>query len=93
MSDLSDFQRPNCRSQVGPKHPNYSKGTVSKLLTTPDAYTQRGKTSSVKHSSGRKQKLSEKNRWVLKRICMSKGEQMQQKGPQSSITIWILQCQ
>ncbi|GFX77547.1 hypothetical protein TNCV_4025971 [Trichonephila clavipes] len=46
-----------------------SRGTVSKVMT---AYPQCSNTSSVKQNSGRKEKLSESDRQVLKRIVTSK---------------------
>ncbi|GFU05433.1 hypothetical protein TNCV_3290841 [Trichonephila clavipes] len=46
-----------------------SRGTVSKFMT---AYTQCSKTNSSNQNSGRKEKLSERDRRVLKRIVTSK---------------------
>ena len=42
-----------------------SRGTVSKVMT---AFEKEGKTSSAKHKSGRKSKLSERDRRTLNRI-------------------------
>ncbi|XP_042897250.1 uncharacterized protein [Parasteatoda tepidariorum] len=77
MSDLTDFQRGQIVGArlVGATTTEtsqilgVSRGTVSKVMT---AYTQRSKTSSAKQNSGRKEKLSERDRRVLKRIVMSK---------------------
>ncbi|KAA0194228.1 hypothetical protein HAZT_HAZT000760 [Hyalella azteca] len=43
-----------------------SRGTVSKIITT--VFERKGKTSSAKHRSGRKSKLSERDRRFLNRI-------------------------
>jgi len=43
-----------------------SRAAVSKVITT--THTYHGKTSSAKRNSGRKQKLSERDRRTLKRI-------------------------
>jgi len=77
MSDLTDFQRGQTvgAQLVGAtvtetsQRLGVSRGTVSKVMT---AYTQRGKTGSAKQNSRRKEKLSERDGRVLKRIVMSK---------------------
>ncbi|GFT98794.1 transposable element Tcb1 transposase [Trichonephila clavipes] len=77
MSNFSDFQRGQIAGArlAGASVTETSqllgasKVTVSEVVT---ACTQREKTSSTKQNSGRKQKLSEKDRRVLKRFEMSK---------------------
>ena len=70
MADLSDFQR---RQIVGARLAaasviktatllGVSRTAVSKVMTT---YTNQGKTSSAKRSSGRKPKLSERDRHTM----------------------------
>lgn len=73
MRDLSDFERGRI---VGTRLAglsglkiidlcNVSQVTVSTVMT---AYTKYGKTSSVKRNSGRKSKLTERNRRTLRKI-------------------------
>ncbi|XP_055932000.1 uncharacterized protein LOC129962278 [Argiope bruennichi] len=77
MLDLSDFQTGQivggrlagaCVSETSQRL-GVSGGTVSEVMA---AYTQRGKTSLANQNSGRKEKLGERGRRVLKRIVMSK---------------------
>ncbi|XP_076062505.1 uncharacterized protein LOC143037830 [Oratosquilla oratoria] len=73
MADLSDFKRGQIvgARMVGASIMKtaellgVSKGTVSKVMT---AFEREGKTSSAKHRSGRKLKLSERDRRTLNRI-------------------------
>ncbi|XP_076049271.1 uncharacterized protein LOC143029942 [Oratosquilla oratoria] len=73
MADLSDFKRGQI---VGARMAGtsitktaellgVSRGTVSKVMT---AFEREGKTSSAKHRSGRKLKLSERDRRTLNQI-------------------------
>ncbi|KAF2368727.1 Homeobox domain-like, partial [Trinorchestia longiramus] len=73
MADLSDFQRGHIvgARMVGAsvtetaRMLGVSRGTVSKVMT---AFEREGKTSSAKHRSDRKSKLSERDRRTLNRI-------------------------
>ena len=73
MAELSDFKRGQI---VGTRMACASvtktielfgetRSTVSKEMT---AFEKEGKTSSLKQNSGKKRKLSDKNRWTLTRI-------------------------
>ncbi|GBM57375.1 hypothetical protein AVEN_127105-1 [Araneus ventricosus] len=50
----------------------FARSTVSGVMT---AYTKEGKTTSSKHNSGRKSKLADRDRRVLKRIVARKHKQ------------------
>jgi transposase len=73
MGDLSDFQR---GQTVGERLAGASVSKTANLLAVSRAavsrfmmaYTNQGKTSSADSNSGRKPKLSERNRRTLKRI-------------------------
>ncbi|XP_076043606.1 uncharacterized protein LOC143026722 [Oratosquilla oratoria] len=82
MVDLSDFKRVQT---VGARMAGasitktaellgVSRGTVSKVMT---AFEREGKTSSAKHRSGRKLKLSERDRRTLNRITAELNEHLQ----------------
>ena len=90
--DLSDFQR---RHIVGVRLAGtsvtktatllgVSREAVSKFMT---AYTNYGKTSSARSNSGRKPKLSERDRRTLKRIVCKILELLQQRLQHNSIVI------
>jgi len=70
MGDLSDFQRgqtvgAHLAGASVTKTTSLSRAAVSKVMTV---YTNHRKTSSTERNSGRKPKLIERNRSVLKRI-------------------------
>ncbi|XP_076031981.1 uncharacterized protein LOC143019888 [Oratosquilla oratoria] len=86
MADLSEFKRGQI---VGPRMAGasitktaellgVSRGTISKVMT---AFEREGKTSSAKHRSGPKLKLSERDRQTLNRIVRK-----DRKTPASKIT-------
>nr|XP_015921838.2 uncharacterized protein LOC107450538 [Parasteatoda tepidariorum] len=77
MSDLSDLKRgkiigarlAGASVSRATELVGVSRTTVSRTLST---YTELGKVSSARHNSGRKSKLSDRDRRVLKRIVARK---------------------